>query len=233
MIRSSSVRFFLTVSPVPVWMRIAFGAAVLVGGTTMWLNPADLDSAFGSILMLQMFSASSGYGAAAARGYYDPLLVSGRPRARIALGSLMAAAFPGAVAWLTIATIATALGRGDAAFAPHRQMALVLVSAGAWTAGLALPRMGAGALWSAVLVTLALSRGIGEYLGVVHSPPAGVYQGLSSAAAFAICPYLLLGEFAAARHAGVIGLDLLLAGALVWAGATYICRREYCLVEPV
>lgn len=233
MIRASSVRFFLVVSPSPVWMRIAFGAAVLVGGTTLWLNPGDVDSAFGSILLLQMFSASSGYGASAARGYYDPLLVSGRSRVGIALSSLIAAAVPGAVAWLVIATIATAMGRGHSAFALHRQTALVLVSAGAWAAGLALPRMAAGALWSVLLVTLALSRGVvGEYLVVVQSPPASVYQGLSSAAAFAVCPYLLLSEFAAARDAGVIGLDLLLAGALVWAGASYITRREYCLVEP-
>jgi hypothetical protein len=233
MIRRSSVRFFLVVSPLPIWMQIAFGAAVLVGGATLWLNPGDVDSAFGSILMLQMFSASSGYRFAAASGYYDPLLVSGRSRAGIALGSLIAAAIPGVMAWLGIAVIATALGRGHSAFALHRQTALILVSAGAWAAGLALPRMAAGALWSVVLITLAMSRGaIGEYLAVVQSAPTSVYQGLSAAGAFAVCPYLLLGEFAAARSAGVIGFDLALAGALVWAGASYIARREYCLVEP-
>jgi hypothetical protein len=214
-------------------MRIAFGAAVLIGGATLWLNPGDVDSAFGSILLLQMFSASSGYAGSAARGYYDPLLVSGRSRAGIALGSLIAAAAPGALAWLAIAAIATALGRGHSAFALHRQAALVLVSTAAWAAGLALPRMAAGALWSALLLTLTLSRGfVGEYLAVVQSPPANVYQGLSSAAAFAICPFLLLGEFAAAKDARVIGLDLLLAAALTWAGVSHITRRESCLVEP-
>jgi hypothetical protein len=212
-------------------MLVGFAAAVLIGGITLWLNPGDVDSAFGSILLLQMFSASSGYTASAARGCFDPLLVSGRSRSSIALGSLMAAALPGLVAWIAIVVFATALGRAETALALHRQTALLLVSAGAWAVGLALPRMAAGALWSFTLVTLAMSRVLGQHLAVVQVVPVGVHHA-TAAAAFAVCPYLLLGDFAAAKNAVVIGIDVLVAMAMVSAGAGYVARHEYTLVEP-
>jgi len=68
---------------------------------------------------------------------------------------------------------------------------------------------------------------------VVQSPPAGVQDALASAAAFVICPYLLLGEFPAVRDPIVIGADLCVALTVAWSGFRYIDRREYSLVEPV
>jgi hypothetical protein len=234
MIRASSLRFVLVVSPPAVWMVIAFGASILLGAVTLWLNPADVDSAFGSILLLQMFSASSGFAAPAGRGYFDPLLVGGRSRLRVALGSLVASTLPGLTAWTVVVLVAVGLGRGGTALTFHRQVALILVSAIAWAAGLPLPRMAAGGLWAFVLLTAALSRGtIGDFLVVVQSAPAGLQAVLASASAFALCPYLLLGEFPAARNLMVLCADLLLAGAMVWAGVSYVCRREYALGEPV
>jgi hypothetical protein len=233
-IRVSSLRFLLVVSPPAAWMVAAFAASVLLGAVTLWLNPADVDSAFGSILLLQMFSASSGFAGPAGRGHFDPLLTGGRSRLRIAIGSLVASTLPGLVAWAVVVLIAVALGRGGTALAFHRQVALILVSAIAWAGGLALPRMAAGGLWAFVLLTAALSRGaIGDYLAVVQSPPAGLQASLASAAAFGVCPYLLLGEFPAARNLVVLGADLLLAWTMVWAGASYVCRRQYTLGEPV
>jgi len=73
-IRASCLRFLFVVSPPATWMYAAFAASVLIGSATLWLNPADVDSAFGSILLLQMFSASSGFAGSAARGYFDPIL---------------------------------------------------------------------------------------------------------------------------------------------------------------
>lgn len=234
MIRASCLRFFLVVSPPAVWMVTAFGASVLLGAVTLWLNPGDVDSAFGSVLLLQMFSASSGFAGPAGRGYFDPLLVGGRSRLRIAIGSLVASTLPGLAAWAVVVLIAVALGRAGPALAFHRQVALILVSAIAWAGGLALPRMAAGGLWAVVLLTAALSRGtIGEYLAVVQSPPAGLQASLASAAAFGVCPYLLLGEFPAARDVVVMSADVLLALTMVWAGVTYVCRRQYTLGEPV
>lgn len=234
MIRASSTRFLLVVSPPAAWMVTAFGASVLLSAGTLRLNPADVDSAFGSILLLQMFSASGGFAGPAGRGYFDPLLVSGRTRLRVAIGSLVASTLPGLAAWAVVVLIAAALGRGGTALAFHRQLALVLVSAIAWAGGLALPRMAAGGIWAFVLLTAALSRGaIGDYLAVVQSPPAGLQAVVASAAAFVVCPYLLLGEFPAAKSVAVLSVDLVVALAMVWGGISYVRRREYTLGEPV
>lgn len=232
MTRVTSVRWFLAVSSSPMWMRFAFAAAFLIGAATLWLNPGEVDSAFGSILLLQMFSASGGYAASAARGHFDPLLVSGRSRPGIAISHLFAASLPGLVAWLAIAALAAALGRAHIGFSVHRQLAVLLVSAGTWAMGLALPRLAAGALWSMGLLTMALSHWAGGYLVVVQSAPHGVRQHLSAAAAFAACPFLLLGDFAASGNVVVLALDAGVVLALACAGARYVARREYGLVEP-
>ena len=233
MIRASSLRFLLVVSPPAVWMVIAFGASVVLAAVTLWLNPADVDSAFGSILLLQMFSASSGFAGPAGRGYFDPLLVGGRSRLRVGIGSLIASTLPGLAAWVVVVLIAVALGRGGTALAFHRQIAFILVSTIAWAGGLALPRMAAGGLWAFVLLTAALSRGaIGDYLAVVQSPPVGLQASLASAAAFVVCPYLLLGEFPAAKNIVVLCVDVMVAVTMVWVGVSYVCRREYTLGEP-
>jgi hypothetical protein len=149
------------------------------------------------------------------------------------MGSLVASTAPGGAAWLLIVIVAAAMGRAGTALTPHRCVALILVSTIAWAGGLALPRMAAGGLWAFVLLTAALSRdAVGGYLSVVQSPPAGVQDALASAAAFVICPYLLLGEFPAVRDPIVIGADLCVALTVAWSGFRYIERREYSLVEP-
>lgn len=233
MIRVSAVRFFLVVSPAPGWMRIAFIAAVVMGAATLRLNPADVDSALGSILLLQMFSASNAYSSAAARGYFDPLLVSGRPMWRVATGNFLAAALPGVVAWVCILIVASVLGQLAAATAPQRQVALLIVSGIAWSAGLALPRMAGGALWAMVILTFALSRGaLSESLVTVQTLPVGSRQLVARAGVSVLCPFLLLGDFAALVDVRVLALDLMIALGLALTGVRYICRREHALVEP-
>ena len=232
MIRASSVRFFLTVSPAPVWMRVAFVASVAIGIATLWLNPAEVDTAFGSILLLQMFSVSNGYSSSSARGHFDPILVSGRRRSRVAVANLLAASLPGVVSWLVVVLVASAAGHGAKAAAPHRQIALLAVSCVAWSAGLALPRMAAGVLWSLVLVGLAMSRGVlADYLLVAQAVPVGLGQVAASAAACLVCPFLLLSEFSGAMDPQVLALDLTAAMAFASVGARYVSRREYTLVE--
>src|SRR3954471_15048251 len=99
-IRASTLRFVLTVSPAPGWTLVAFGGSVLLGMATLCFNPANIDSAFGSILILQMFAASDGFSISASRGYFDPLLTSKPSRQRAAIGSLAAAVLPGLFGWL-------------------------------------------------------------------------------------------------------------------------------------
>jgi hypothetical protein len=233
MIRVTTVRFFLAVSPPPAWMRIAFAAAMVVAWVTLWLNPADVDSAFGTILLLQMFSASSGFATSAARGFFDPVLVSGRSMGRIAYGHLASSTLPGLIAWSGVTVFALAVG-SHAALSPHRHAAVLIVSAVAWAAGLALPRLTSGALWSMVLVAFALSRNnIGDAFVIVQSVSPGFSHAVAAATAFVVCPFLLLGDFPAAADPLIVSLALAIAVACVAVGVQYITRREYSLVEPV
>ena len=234
MVRASCLWFLLVVSPSATWTHAALAASVLIGAATIWVNPEGLDSALGGILLLQMFAASSGFTSSASRGYFDPLLTGGRSRRQVAGASLAASTLPGLAAWGMTAIIAAALGPAATALAPHRFVAIVLVSTVSWAGGLALPRMAAGASWAFVLVAMALSRGIlNQCLLVVQSQPGDWLHAIAAAAAFAVCPFLLLGDFAAATRAPVIGLDLALALTAVWLGVRYLARREYSLVEPV
>jgi hypothetical protein len=232
MIRTSAARFFLVVTPAPMWMKAALAVALTMGIATVWLSPREVDAAFGSLLLLQMFSASNGYSSSAARGYFDPILVSGRSRTRIAVGNLVAASIPGVAAWLSIVTVAAGLGQLTTAAAPHRVMALLMVSCVSWAAGLALPRLAAGALWSLLLVALAMSRGVvAEYLVAAQSTPTGFRQVLISASASTACPFLLLGEFPGLTDPRVLALDAIVALAVAIAGIQFIRRREYALGE--
>ena len=63
--------------------------------------------------------------------------------------------------------------------------------------------------------------------------PVNFQASVASAAAFVVCPFLLLGEFPAAKSVVVLGVDLVLAWAMVWAGISYVRRREYTLGELV
>lgn len=233
MIRASCLQFLFVVSPPARWMQAALAASVCIGAVSLWLNPNDVDSAFGSLLLLQMFSSSNGFDACASRGYFDPLLTGDQSRASIAIGSLIASTLPGIAAWTTTALIAAVLGQPAAAFAVHRVAALGLVSAIAWAGGLALPRMAAGALWAFVLLGIALSRGAaGQYLLIVQSTPADTLHVLMSAGIFAVCPFLLLGDPAATLSTPVIVIDMCLAVAAGLCGVRYLSRREYGLLEP-
>jgi hypothetical protein len=234
LIRASTLRFALTVSPAPGWTLVAFGGSVLLGTATLWFNPANIDSAFGSILILQMFAASDGFSISASRGYFDPLLTSQPSRHRAAIGSLAAAVLPGLCGWLLLVLIAAAFGQWRIVLAPHRHVALVIVSVLAWAGGLALPRMAAGALWAFFLVTAALFRGaLAKYAAVVQSPPTEALQLLQSALAFVMCPFLLLGEAPASTSAAVIGADLIFLLVVIWFAVRYVERRDYALMDPV
>ncbi len=232
MIRVGSIRFFLTVSPPPVWMRIAIGCAALLGIVTLWLSPREVDSALGSVLLLQMFAVSNGYRAAASRGFFDPLLVTSRGMWRLAGGNLAAAALPGFVAWTAITVCAMMLGQAALAAAPQRHVAFVLVSTIAWSAGLAMPRMAGGVLWAVLIVGLAMSRlTFVESLVTMNHATVGWRQVMAVGGAGAVCPFLLLGSFPA-LDARVLGVDLLLALAIALLGVRDICRRDHPLVVP-
>jgi hypothetical protein len=232
MIRASALRFVWTVSPPPAWMLIAFAVSVMFGAATLWLNPDGSDAAFGGILLLQMFAASNAFSASASRGYFDPLLTGEHSRQRVAMASLAAATLPGLTAWVLLALLATAFGRSQIAVTPHGYVALAIVSVVSWAGGLALPRMAVGPFWMFVLISAALFRELlTRYMPPVQSSPTSALDYVQWISAFALCPFLLLGDVAAARDSTVVAGDLILLLMVIWCAVRYVERRDYALME--
>jgi hypothetical protein len=231
-IRVSTLRFFEVVAPVPRHVQIALAASAALGAWMVWLNPRDADSALGSVLLLQMFAVSNGYASTARRGWFDPLLVSGRGRAAQAYANLAASALPGLVVWLFIAMLELFRGSGawPAALTAQRIAALSIVTTGAWAAGVMLPRHASGMLWLAILLVLASSRGLLPELTAMQTAPDGIRQTVSYALACIVCPFLLLADTAAVRHPAIAAIVLTAAGACAMGGATWISNREWPLV---
>jgi hypothetical protein len=231
-IRASALRFLLTVSPPPSWTVIAFAASVLLGVATLWLNPGEIDAAFGGILLLQMFAASNAFSTSASRGYFDPLLTGEHSRQRVAMASLAAAALPGLVAWVLLALLAVGFGQWRVAVTPHRYLALAIVSVVSWAGGLVLPRMAVGPLWTCLLLSVALFREVlTKYMPAVHSPTSAL-DFLQWITAFAFCPFLLLGEVPAANDSTVVANDLILLLIIIWSVVRHVERRDYALMDP-
>ena len=234
MVRVSTIRFFLAVMPTPACLVAGFVAVVLLGAWTIVLNPRKVDSAFACILLLQFLSASSGYGPAASRGWLDPLLVSGRSRLSIALGSAIAAALPGLAAWSAILLAALYAGP-DAitrAFAPHRFAALLIVSGGAWAVGLRLPRLAGGALWLMAMIALAFAHAAFPRVVEILDRPDGASQVLLTAAACAAWPLLFLGDDPGPRDPRVVVLSLASVAVLIGLAVRHVVTRDYTLQEP-
>ncbi len=234
MIRVSAVHFFQVVSPVPRYVRVAFVGAAVLGVWMLWLNPAEIDSALGSVLLLQMCAVSNGYHAAARRGWFDPLLVSGRRRGAIARANLLAAAWPGAAVWLVLALMETTTRHAawPAALTPQRLAALAIVTTISWSAGLHLPRMGAAVLWMAGLLTLASTRMLLPQLAVLQARPHGPIEVGADTLAFVICPFLLLADAPAVRDPAVILCVLAVSCGTAAAGAVWMTHRDVPLGNP-
>ncbi len=234
MIRVSAIRFFSVVSPVPVYLRVAFAGATVFGASMLWLNAAEIDSALGVVLLLQMFAVSNGYSAGARRGWFDPLLVSGTTRRAIAVSNLAASSLPGVLAWFALGLVETAARHGawPAALSSQRLTALAVVTAVSWSAGLSLPRMGAAVLWIAGLIALASTRALLPQMVSLHTAPRLSADVAADVAAFAVCPFLLLSDVAAVRAPLVIGPVFGLAFAAAAAGVAWASRRDVPLGCP-
>jgi hypothetical protein len=235
MIRAGLVRYPLVVMPTAIWLWAGFVAAVVVGAWTLVLDPGggQLDSALASVLLLQMFAVSNGFAGAAGRGHFDAVLVSGRPRVAIGVGVALAAATPGASAWAALLMVALAVGEPlSAVAAPHRQAAFLIVSGVGWAAGVAVPRLVAGALWFLIILGLLMSRTLfTQHLAAIQQVPASLQGFAVSVAACVICPFVLLGDFPGANDLRVVAAAMGLAIVAVAAAIAHISRRDYALTE--
>lgn len=213
----SPLRFFLTIGLHPSHGLAALAAVVLVGVWTIWKSAGELDSALGMLLFAQMFLASSGFLVRARRGHFDLLLTSASGRERVLVCHWLASALPGLVAWVIVCLAAWTLGGSawSAAALGSRFLAVLIVSALAWMAGLALPPGAGGVLWIAVLFAALLRRV--DFAGWMTGSSTPVVALTRHAAAILVCPFLLLGghsRFVASAITAGAGVALLLVS--VW-----------------
>jgi hypothetical protein len=171
--RLSPLRYFAVVAPPPAPLRavlaiLALGACALEGvaaGSSDWV--------LASILLVQMFACSSGFTRHASRGYYDPVLLGGGTRVRIAVAHFAIAAIPGFAAWIVCGAAGTIAARtlSPPAFRPAGWAAILLVSTVPWAANLRLAPFASGSLWLLVTASLLLSGRLFRALAALHADP--------------------------------------------------------------
>ena len=223
------VRFFLVLWPYPVYGLPVLAVVAALGVVSIELSPAELDSGLGLILFVQMFLASSGFLPTARRGQFDQVLGYGADRVAALSAQWCASVLPGVLAWLTVTATAWVSGNAAAvsALVGTRACALFIVSAVAWSAGFALPRGGAGALWMGLLAVLLLRH---AELVVPLSSQTSAVDVLRTAASVFICPFLLLGPSGQIGGAS-IGAASAAAAALLLVTWRFATRMDIYLVE--
>jgi len=212
------VRFFAIVRQCPPYGIGVLGVVTLLGVVTVELNPAELDSALGMILFVQMFLASSGVAAAARRGHFDPVLVHGCERAPALVCQWVASIAPGAIAWAVVAGCGYAWSSPAAwsALLGTRLAAFLMISAVAWVAGFMAPRGGGGALWMGLLLVLLLRH---ADLVTPGAPQESAIAVARTAGALLVCPFLLLGTH------GQIGVPAVVAASSAAAALLFTTIR--------
>lgn len=213
------LRYFAVVGLHPSYALIALSAIVLVGVVTLWLDPGEIDSGLGMIVLAQMFLASTGFVVRARQGHFDALLAGSRSRLSVVVWHWVMSIAPGVLAWLVLVAVASLVGTPAiwSALAGVRVAALVVVSTLAWAIGFGLPRGAAGMLWVALLMVLVTQRA--ELLAV----PAGtgaIETSIRQTLTLMVCPFLFLADRPALLSGAV-------AASLVWpiVLVLVVCRR--------
>lgn len=173
MTRISPLRYFAAVAAPPapliaVLAILAAGAFVLEA-----VSAGSSDWVLASIALVQTFACSSGFARHASRGYYDPVLLGGGTRTRIALAHFAVAALPGFAAWIAagVAGAIAAQSLSTPALRPAGWVGLLLVSTIPWAANLRLASFAAGSLWLLVTASLLLSGKLLRALTLLHADP--------------------------------------------------------------
>ncbi len=173
MTRLSPLRYFATVTPPPAPL-VAVLAILAAGAFALeTVDRGSSDWVLASIALVQLFACSSGFTRHASRGYYDPVLLGGGTRVRIALAHFEVSALPGVAAWLAagIAGAVAARSLSTPAFRPAGWAGLLLVSAIPWAANLRLAPFAAGSLWLLVGASLLFSGRLFRALSLLHADP--------------------------------------------------------------
>lgn len=155
------IRFFRVVPPNPPLMTGCLLAITVVAAFVTTLTDDREATAVVPIVVLQAFSAATGFVAPARRGYFDLLIARGEPRARIAIIQWLTAIAPGLCSWLTLAILAMLV---DMTLHPPvlesgTAVAFLMASTIPWAITVALPRF-SGAIGWLLLICLASTGGV-------------------------------------------------------------------------
>ena len=226
----SLLRFFWLLSRPPVYLLVAFVLAVTAGLAIEFVNVGSSDFAVGSILVVQLFAASTGFTRQASRGYYDPALVSGASRFAIAQAHFLTSVLPGICAWLLVGVWEVVRSRSldVMAFRPATLTSLVLVSAIPWAVSLKLPTLSGGVIWLVVTAGFLMThRGFSSLAYLKSRTAIPFWRALELGLAVPLS--LADGPFSIAVLATLIGIAALILG----LGVVLIHRAELPLVEEV
>jgi hypothetical protein len=201
------VAFFRAAPPVTRPIALCLGVSAAVGGVAMAAGLAGGATVLTPLLVLQIFAASSGFGLAMRRGYYDLVLSRGVGIAGLMTAHWLSSIAPGLAAWLAVAVIERVLSPPQpAALTSGSVLAFLLASSLPWAFTTALPRFAAAIGWLVLLVTsLAIvPSGQQQLVGALRAPQS---SGLGAVAVLAY-PMGLLGADATRLPAGTVGPGL-------------------------
>jgi hypothetical protein len=134
-------------------MTASFTILTIIGGVVEVFTLDDSAAAVVPIVVLQAFSAATGFAASARRGYFDLLMACGEPRVRVAIVQWVTAITPGLVSWATLAAV-RALAHGatnNPSMASGTALAFVMVSTIPWAVTVSLPRFSGAIGWLLVI----------------------------------------------------------------------------------
>jgi hypothetical protein len=153
-------RYFQVVAVVPPLFLAGFAVTIAAGAVTLTHDPSAAVEALTPVLLLQLFSVSSGFQIPARRGYYDLLLTSGTPRWQIAVAHCLASIMPGITSWICVGMLELAASHGTRmAFATGGTcIAFVLMSMIAWAMATSISRAPAAVGWLLVMTIPPLAR---------------------------------------------------------------------------
>jgi hypothetical protein len=212
----NTFRFFAVVMR-PPGAFVALAMATLGFGAYLErVYPEGFDQALAIALFLQTLAASTGYRYRLRLGHFDPVLVGGGGRWRIALAHWVASVGLGLLVWAGLGGIDLARGGGHwpTAFSPAALVAALYVSTTVWMLSLGLGRYAGGLLWLTILFALASTQRL-QGLRVMFSNEPETWQGLfRSAEGALVCPLFMFID--TARTSAVLVTLILIATVATW-----------------
>ena len=220
------VRFFRIVPPVPLLVTVFSGAALVTAAGLALMAPYATSAPLPTLLVLQIFAASSGAIGPARRGYYDALLSRGVGRAQLLWGHWMASLAPGTVGWLVVAvleSLSTGVG-GTSALRSGRLVAFWRASSLPWAGTVALPRFAGAIAWLVVLVATltTIPAGQSRLVAALDGGEAPAWAPLAAV----VYPMGLIGRSLTAEQWVVVTPALVLSIAAPAAALAWFCRAD-------